>query len=540
MVQLNKLKIPQVPEDQQTPIVKLLLDFIYEQQAMLLQQGEIIQSLKDEIARLKGNKPRPKIQPSKLDASISKDTAKKDKLSDGKRAGSEKRSKKAEIPIHETILVTPQVAVPLGSKFKGYADYVTQGIRIRVHNTLYRMERWLTPDGHTVQGELPADVTGHFDNELRRFVLYQYYQCHVTSPLLLEMLHELKIDISSGQLSRLLVESHEGFHDEKSSVLTAGLEVSSYIQADDTGARHKGKNGVCTHIGNAYFAWFSSTNSKSRINFLKLLCAGRDGYHINEESLSYMESQKLPKSKIELVSEHKAKTFASDNEWEQYLSELGVTGQRHRRILTEGGIIGFLLENGLNPKLAILSDDAGQFNIFLHALCWVHAERTIHKLTGFTEGHRQAVECSRKKLWEFYSDLKDYQVNPSEEKKCELTARFDAIFQEKTCYVTLNKALERLHANKEELLLVLERPELPLHNNASESDIREYVKRRRISGSTRSDLGRLSRDTFTSLKKTARKNGISFWNYLYDRLSNTNLIPQLSEVIRQAALGASP
>ena len=99
----------------------------------------------------------------------------------------------------------------------------------------------------------------------------------------------------------------------------------------------------------------------------------------------------------------------------------------------------------------------------------------------------------------------------------------------------LNLALSRLNENKAELLLVLERPEIPLHNNLSENDIREYVKRRKVSGSTRSELGRHCRDTFTSVKKTCRKLGVSFWDYLIDRLSKANKIPSLQELIVQYA-----
>ena len=66
---------------------------------------------------------------------------------------------------------------------------------------------------------------------------------------------------------------------------------------------------------------------------------------------------------------------------------------------------------------------------------------------------------------------------------------------------------EKYHQEKAELLKVLEKPELPLHNNASEQDIREFVKKRKISGSTRSEEGRRCRDTFASLKKTVTKIG---------------------------------
>ena len=120
--------------------------------------------------------------------------------------------------------------------------------------------------------------------------------------------------------------------------------------------------------------------------------------------------------------------------------------------------------------------------------------------------------------------------------KAELEQRFDTIFTMTTGYTALNDALKRIHSNKQELLLVLHRPEIPLHNNSSETDIRDIVKKRNISGSTRSDLGRLCRDTFASLKKTCRKLGIPFWDYLYDRLAGTNMIPTLPDLIMKRAL----
>jgi hypothetical protein len=90
--------------------------------------------------------------------------------------------------------------------------------------------------------------------------------------------------------------------------------------------------------------------------------------------------------------------------------------------------------------------------------------------------------------------------------------------------------------NQHELLRVLDKPYLPLHNNLSERDIREYVKKRKISGSTRSESGRRCRDTFASLKKTCRKLGISFLQYLKDRLCNEEKIPRLSDLIRARAM----
>ena len=118
----------------------------------------------------------------------------------------------------------------------------------------------------------------------------------------------------------------------------------------------------------------------------------------------------------------------------------------------------------------VLSDDAGQFAVGRHALCWVHAERLVHKLDTFTDRHRAAQQKLRKRIWDFYADLKVYQASPDKRRRLALRARFDRIFRRRTGFATLDRLLARLQANKAELLMVLERPEIPLHTNGSEND----------------------------------------------------------------------
>lgn len=526
---LKASKIPDIPEEELTPVVVQLLEIIR-------YQAEMIQSLRDEIAVIKGNKPKPKIKPSGMEKDNKKDKDKKQ--SDDKRPGSAKRSKTKDLIIHETISIAAE-NVPEGSIFKGYKEFITQGIIIKPNNTMYYLERWETSDGTYVEGELPSHIQGHFQPSLISFIQYQYYQCHVTQPLLFEQLQEYKVDISKGQISRILIEGNEDFHLEKDEILSTGLQISSYINVDDTRAPHKGNNGVCTHIGNDLFAWFKSTESKSRINFLKLLGAGVSEYILNLDAFDYMTSHKLPINPLQLLKESSEQQFTCEEDWLHILRKLNITNSRHIRIATEGALIAGIIKNGFNIDLAIMSDDAGQFNILLHALCWVHAERIIHKLIPFTNEHRIAQQKIRDKIWQLYADLKEYKTNPTKKMKIELENRFDEIFQEETCFITLNQALKRLYKNKKELLLVLERPDIPLHNNASESDIREFAKRRKISGSTRSNEGRKARDTFASLKKTCRKLMLSFWDYLNDRNYKKQEIPPLCTLMRQKHI-ASP
>jgi len=449
-----------------------------------------------------------------------------------KRPGSKKRRKTSELVIHAEQKV-PADNVPQGSTFKGYKDFVVQDLSVEAYNTRFRLECWQAPDGRHVSAQLPAHLNGkHFGIELIRFILYQYHHCHVTQPLLLEQLREIGVDISSGQLNNILIESNDAFHEEKDAILGTGLEVSTYVNVDDTGARHQGKNGYCTHIGNEWFSWFESTSSKSRINFLRLLRSGGTDYVINSDAVAYWESNKLPRGLLSLLSADQPCSFADDQQWDRYLKQKGIQGARHVQIATEGALIGSIIEHGVSRNLIVVSDDAGQFNVLLHALCWIHAERSINKITPVSEKGREDLDNVRERLWQLYNELKAYKVNPQPSEAERLDAAFDDLFTSRTSSASLNNALKRIHNNKSELLLVLRHPHIPLHNNLSENSIRDYVKRRKISGGTRSEAGRRSRDTFATLKKTCRKLKITFWQYLKDRLEETHLIPKLAELIR--------
>ena len=524
------LKPPPISDKEKSPLVEQLLELIEQQNFIIQQQAEQIQLLKDEIARLKNQPPRPKIKPSSLEKKKKRRAARK------KRAGTKKRSKTAQLTIHKTEPIEPE-NIPPGAEFRSYRDFVVQDILIEPLNTRYRLKVYQTPDGGWVSAKLPTHLNGkHFGPTLIRFILYQHYHCHVTQPILLEQLGEFGIDISAGQLSNLLIEEKGRFHQEKDRILSVGLQVSGYINVDDTGARHQGNNGYCTHIGNESFSWFESTGSKSRINFLKLLRAGYSDFAITMDAICYMQSNKLPQQGLSAITENLGMIFANDSQWNAFLTQNDIVNDRHVQIATEGALVGSIIEHGVSKHLVILSDDAGQFNVLLHALCWIHANRAIDKIIPFTYQAEKDLDTVKDQVWQLYEGLKAYKQNPKPAHKKRLEAMFDKIFTQTTASASLNLALKRIYNNKSELLLVLERPDIPLHNNGAENAIREYVKRRKISGSTRSNAGRMCRDTFTSLKKTCRKLGVSFWQYLKDRIENVGLIPDLPELVYQQIL----
>jgi len=520
----------EVPGEERTPLVDRLLRLIEELRAENRQ-------LRDEIARLKGLPRRPTLRPSTLNEPHP--DPKHTKRRRGQRPGSAKRQKTGQLIIHETIPV-PLEGLPDGTRPNGYEDFVVQDVKIEAHNVCYRRLRYLLPDGTSRTAPLPAHIQGHFGAGLRSYVLYQHHQNHVTQPLIHEELLDLGIDISTGQIDRLLTEGHDPFHEEKDALLPAAREVSRYFQADDTGARHLGKNAYTTVIANPLFASFTTTASKSRVNFLKLLRAPHEEYVWGEDALMYVESQGLSlalRARLAGAARKGSRIISDDKAWERQLTAWRIRGDEPRRIVTEAALFGTLMHYELYLGQPLVSDDAGQFKILglLHGLCWLHAERSIRKLLPLNPREQEAIERIRDAVWKYYQRLRTYRQSPTPRRKAALERDFDRLFRRRTGFVDLNEALRRIHEKRDDLLLVLDRPEIPLHNNLSESDIREWAKKRKISAGTRSELGRRCRDTFVSLKKTCRKLGVSFWRYLQDRIRGLHEIIALPDLIRQAA-----
>ncbi len=163
----------------------------------------------------------------------------------------------------------------------------------------------------------------------------------------------------------------------------------------------------------------------------------------------------------------------------------------------------------------------------------MHAERLVHRLDTFTDRQHEAQQFVRALIWWFYADLKAYRREPDRRRRTALRTRFDRIFRRRTGFATLDRLLARLHAHKEELLLVLDRPEVPLHTNGSERDLRPQVVRRKVSGGTRSEAGRACRDAFLGLLLTCAKLGVSFWDYLGHRLGVPGAdAPHLPDLVR--------
>lgn len=605
---INELqhKVQQISDEnsQLRQIIEKQVKVIDETANALAMQKELIQHLKDEIANLKGQKPKPKIPPSKLEGPNSKpDWRKRIDLHDdpkkrvlfflfflrmnssthsdmpsvhdrllaieiiamptlqkrsleisrlaravikkvrrigkpGQPRGKSRKKKRTLLQIDQKPVIHP-VNIPEGARFKGFNRYTVQELVFQPLNVQYQLGRWQLPDGHYITGELPKDVHGHYGPQLVSYIFHQYHACRVTEHLLLEQLHALGILISAGQLNNILIENKDSYIEEVAELLPVATKAEGQVQVDDTGGRHNGQNQYTTIIGNRWFSTFTTTDSKSRVNFLKLLQGGKEEYVINEDTLSYLTQMNVPSYFPGYISLYLGNKFTTLADWDQFLKERNITQTVEIRFLTEAALYSSVIQNGIPRNLGVHSDDAKQFALFLHSLCWIHEERHYRKLIMTTDEARADLESVIGQIWTIYQTLKAYKENPSEDAAKSIEEQFDNVFEQKTSSPTLNHQLKKTHAKKQALLMVLKRPETPLHNNSSETCARAAKIKLKISGGTRSEQGQKVRDAFLSLKQTCRKLGINFICFLQDRVREQYAIPRLASIICQRALEAA-
>lgn len=300
---------------------------------LVLDLQETVKQLQDEINRLKGQKSRPKIPPSSLEKSNKgNNDTKANRQTFAPITGSKKVN-------HQEIIINP-LHIPEGSRFKGYSDFHVEDLNIEALKIKYRLAVYVTPTGKILRGTLPQNLRGkHFGPELIAYCLDQYHARAVTRPQLLEQLHGFGVTISTGELDSLLILDKEVFHEEKASVFEAGLAHSDYLNADDTGARHKGQNGVCTHIGSPFFSYFESTSSKSRINFLEILRGRYKDYVLSEEALLYAFEQGVSEKTQEILDDYVDKRFRDEESWKYFLKKKGIATEKDIRVLTEAALL---------------------------------------------------------------------------------------------------------------------------------------------------------------------------------------------------------
>lgn len=253
------------------------------------------QGLKDEIARLKHLPPRPPLRRSGMEKATDQPEGQREDEASKRRRG----PGVSRLSIDRTVTLT--VEPPAGSRRKGYEEIIVQDLALRAETTLYRRERWRTPDGRMMIAPLDRAIVGGCGPHLLRLVLMLYFEGQMTCERIVGLVAGIGLAISKRQVVRLLTVNLDRFRAEDEAVLRAGLIGASFVTVDDTGARHAGKGCFTTHIGSDRFAVFRTGPGKSRLAFLSRLLGGAARYVINAAAIAAMRAGDLPRGVIGLT-----------------------------------------------------------------------------------------------------------------------------------------------------------------------------------------------------------------------------------------------
>jgi len=508
------------------------------------------QRWRDEINRLKGEQGKPDIRANKSKSSPS---ASSNYSSEQERHQPKKRSKRKK---KETIRIDwEQVArvdattLPDDVQFKGYEDVVVQDVIFRTDNVLFHKEKYYSPSAHkSYLASLPPGYEGEFGPGIKSLVIVLYHAVQTSEPKILELLRSVGVQMSAGELSHLLIKGHEDFHAEKDAVYEAGLRSSPWQHLDETSTRVNGQNQHCHIIGNPLYTAYFTSEAKDRQTVIDVLRNGRARkFVLNAEAMDYLNQVNLSaavRRELTHLVQDQPLDEATLQAWlDVHLPDLGP--QQRKWILDATAIAAYQMEIDFPVVDLLVCDDAPQFKGVTKqlALCWVHEGRHYKKLTPYVAHHRQVLEEFLESFWDYYHQLLAYRPAPTLKERDRLAAKFDALFSTQTGYDALDDRIAKTQAKKDYLLMVLEHPEIPLHNNSIELEARRRVRKRDVSFGPRTEDGRRTWDTFQTLAATTKKLGVSFFDYIHDRVSKANQIPGLDILIAEQAkslnLGAS-
>jgi len=521
--------------------IRRLLNLVEELAAENRTLREEQQQLRDEINRLKGEQGKPKIKSNKKPAA----TTPTNHSSERERRQPKARHKaskvdKIKVDREEVLRVDP-AQLPADAQPKGYEEVTVQDVIIKTDNVLFHKEKYYSPSENKIYlAALPAGYAGQFGPGLKALTIVLYYGLDTSEPKIVEFFDHVGILISKGEVSNLLIKDQDDFHAEKEALYKAGLQSSAWQQTDTTLTRVNGENHNCHVIGNPLYTVYVTTEKKDRLAVLEALTNGRSlNFVLNAEAQQRLDGVSLPakvRTKLEPGVPEQVLTQTEFTRWlEEQLPELGQQQRRH--ILEAAALAAYHAQQEFPIVDLLVCDDALQYTQLTEELggCWVHDGRHYKKLTPVVAAHRQALNDFLDSYWDFYGELLAYKQQPTPAEADRLSDTFDQVFSKVTGYDALDERIAKTKAKKDTLLMVLKHPELPLHNNASELAARRRVRKRDVSFGPRTDAGKTAWDTFMSLAATTKKLGVSFFEYIRDRVSGANKVPPLADLIAQQA-----
>lgn len=499
---------------------------------------EEIQRLRDENNRLKGQPGKPEIKPANQNYSSRTYTRPPKKTKEPAKGG-----KKAKLAITRTEkLRVDKQSLPPDAQFKGYERVIVQEVIFRPEVICFEKEKYYSPaERMSYQAALPAGYTGQFGPGLKALVLQLYYQAGVSEAKLLEVLHTFGFEISAAQISDWLIHDHQVlFEAEKAAITKAGLASTPYQHFDHTGTRALGENWACHILCNPYYTVFTTLPKRDRLSVLRVLLGDREPtFCYNAQAAQLLESLGVAQKWRKKLAGLEEGRFYTQSELEKWLAKnvagLGSSGRKW--VLDSLAIAAYHTQAEWPIVQTLVCDDAPVFNLLTSqlSLCWLHEARHYSRLTPGVVYHRKILEDFIGRLWRYYDRLLAYSQAPDPTQAARLREQFAELFKAGGEYQALDEQKALSAAKADQLLLVLEQPYLPLHNNPAELGARQRVRKRDVSLAAATEAGLRAWDTMQSVVATCQKLGVNVYHYLLDRVSGKQAMKSLAQEIEARA-----
>jgi Transposase IS66 family len=495
------------------------------------------QQLRDENARLKGGSGKPNIKPSVLPppADHSSEAERQTRTPRGKP----KKNATLRVTREERCVVDP-ATLPEDARFNGTRETIAQNLVIQVEVIRFLREEWFVPSTNTtILAPLPPGYHGGFSPTIQTLIpALGHDTTNVSQPALLNFLRTVGVSIGTGTVARLLGDSTGRWAEEAEAIHQAGLASGPWVATDQTSTRVDGQNEVCHVVGNTLFTSYHTRPGGTRQDVLAVLWGQELRFRLNDEAVEWLERTSLPASLCKrLVLALPWERDLTAVELQGQLTAAGVTlgRQQQQQVSDALAVAAYHAQTGVPIVEWLLSDDATVYDHLSagHGLCWVHDGRHYAKLRPVVACHLRALQEYRTDYWELYRALLKYREAPGEAERARVSRAFDTLVQRKTGYDALDERISKTADKREQLLAVLELPDLPLHNNDMELAARRRVRKRDVSFGPQSRAGARAWDTFQTIAATAAKLGVGLFHYLRDRLVSPETTPSLAERIAE-------
>lgn len=518
--------------------------------------AEEVQNLRDDLNSLKGEQGKPQIRPQ----AKAKDEDDSDNDNDGgaeaenpdisseserKTNGNPRKQRRTNADLEITkreVIPIDKASLPDDAVFKGYRSYIVQDIKFELDNTEYLREEYYSESMHrSYVAALPVDYNGGcYGFNIKTLIVTLHHQGKMTQQGIHEFLSSAAgTRIAKSTISSILTDNLDIFHEEKDDIVSAGLTATSYIHLDDTSGRVNGQNNYVHVLCSPFFTGYFTREQKDRLTILEILGQGIVRHTFTKATYDLMLEMGVSNKVINQLQSLASQELSTEELALVLQNMFGDDGHATaKRIITEASAIIAYQQMPQAIKI-LVCDNAPQFKQITEilALCWVHAARHYKKLTPVIPAHKQMLDEFISQLWAYYHQLLAFQKNPLPELQLPLSLRFDELFGTITGYDDLDERIAKTKSHKDSLLVVLEHPEVPLHNNPAELDARVQARRRDISYQTQNSKGTEAKDTLMSVVQTAIKLKVNVFAYIKDRISNTMEMASLSSIIQNLAFG---